>query len=103
MTVDEPEEPGHDGRAEHQGDRRGYPDLAPPPSHVLDPSWSHSHGPGLGPGPVGLRNTRLQVRALSRRGAGVTSKGGVMGMKRIFASLSALVAVFLTAGASVKW
>ena len=33
----------------------------------------------------------------------MTSEGGVKGMKRLLASLSALVAVFLTAGASVRW
>ena len=33
----------------------------------------------------------------------MTLKGGVMGMKRIFAMLSTLVAVFLAAGAGAKW
>ena len=57
----------------------------------------------MGPGPLGLRNSRLQVRAFPRRRAGVTSKGGVLGMKRLFAMLSTLVAVFLAAGAGTKW
>ena len=52
---------------------------------------------------MGFRNTRLQVRAVPRRGAGVTLQRGCMGMKRIFAMLSTLVAVFLAAGAGTKW
>lgn len=57
----------------------------------------------MGPGPVGLRNSGLQVRALPRGGAGLRLAGGGVHMKRIFAMLSTLVAVFLAAGAGAKW